>query len=90
MIFIVVLFHYFLAFFHTHQLTCVDTKIDIIVWCELNMSDGTWKPPRVSVSIMYVFRISWIEFCWTSTLTKIKVVIFENIKAQLRHVLPTA
>ena len=82
MIFIVVLLHYSFVFFHTHQLTRVVTKQDIIVWCELNMNYGTQKPSRVSVSIMYFFL--------ASTLTKIKVAIFENIKVQLRHVLLTA
>ena len=41
MIFIVVLIHYSFVFFHTHQLTRVVTKQDIIVWCELNMNYGT-------------------------------------------------
>ena len=45
----------FMSYFpHTRLLTSVVTKEDIIMWCELNMNDGTYKTSRVSVFILYL------------------------------------
>ena len=51
---LVVLF-YICFFSHNHLLTCVVTKEDTIVWCEFSMNDGTYKPSRVLVSILYLY-----------------------------------